>query len=125
MQIEPTIISSDISVSATNTTTAAVTVPIGAYVTKVMLLAPNTVANVDINVGDGDDTDRYIDGITTMGTGDMAVAPNIATGADLSSGETGAHYYATSDTIDVVEVTTGSANTAAGTVNVLVSYYVP
>lgn len=125
MQIEPTVISNALSVSATNTTTKAVDIPGGAYVTKVMLFAPNTVANVDIDVGDGDDTDRFIDGMTTLGTGDMVVAPNVATGVDLSSGEVGAHYYATSDTIDIKENTTASADTSAGTVKVLVSYYVP
>lgn len=125
MQIEPTVISRSIALTATNTTTAAVSVPIGAYVTKVMVLAENTVANCAFSVGDGDDVDRYFDSLTTMGTGDMAVAPNVATGVDLSSGETGAHYYATADTIDVVEETTASADTAAGTIKVLVSYYVP
>ena len=121
----PTVISKELSVAATNTTTTMVNIPAGAYVTKVMLYAPNTVANCSINVGDGDDTDRYIDSITTMGTGDIAVAPNVATAADLSSGETGAHYYATADTIDIVEETTASANTATGTVQLLVWYFIP
>ena len=120
----PTVISKEVSVAATNTTTTVVNIPAGAYVTRVVLLAPNTVANVDINVGDGDDVDRYIDGMTTLGTGDMVVAPNVAHGVDASSGETGAHYYASVDTIDIVENTTASANTATGTVKLLVWYYV-
>ncbi len=125
MQFEPTVVSDAISVAATNTTTAAVTVPIGAYVTKVAILSTVSVANVDIDIGDGDNVDRYMDGVTTLVQYNMILAPNVATGVDGTAGETGARYYAAADTIDVIENTTGSADTAVGSIKVLVWYYVP
>ncbi len=124
-QLPITVISRALSVAATNTTTELVNIPASTWVTAVYLKADNTVANVDIDVGDGDDVDRYIDGVTTLGTNDVVKAPNVATGVDLSSGETGAHYYSSADTIDVVENTTASADTAAGTVRVAVPFWTP
>ena len=124
-QLPLTLISRAISVAATNTTTEAINIPAATWVTGVYLKADNTVANVDLNVGDGDDVDRYIDGVTTMGTDDVMKAPNVAPGVDLSSGETGAHYYSTADTIDLVENTTASADTATGTVRIAVQYWTP
>ena len=120
----PTVISKEISVAATNTTTAAVSVPAGAYVTRVMMISDATLLSGGLNLGDGDDTDRYLDSVTTAGTGDIWTCPNVAVGVDLSSGETGAHYYASADTIDVKENTTGSLNSATGTVQLLVWFYV-
>ena len=119
--LSPTVQSDAISVAATNTTTKAVDVPIGAYVTKVMMLSTIALANCDVDVGDGDSADRFIDGVTTMTQYDIVGAPNIASGAACD--EVNGRYYVASDTIDVVENTTGSADTAAGSVKVLVWYH--
>jgi len=119
---EPTVVSPAISLANTNTTTQAVWVPDGAYVTKVALLATSAVANVTVDVGDGSETDVYIDGLTTLGANKIAVAP--VPGSAVGSDETGGKYYSSADSIDVKELTTGSADTATGTVKLLVWYYV-
>lgn len=123
--LAPTVQSDAISVAATNTTTAAVTVPIGAYVTKVQVLATVAVANTDINIGDGDKADRFMDGITTITQYNIVQAPLVATGDAGVNGdnEVAGRYYAAADTIDIVEGTTGSADTAAGSIKVLVWYH--
>ena len=122
--LAPTVISDEISVAATNTTTEVVTIPIGGYVTKVQLLAVNTVANVDLDLGDGADDDRYMDSLTTITQYNIVQAPAVASG-DVAEGnaEVAGRFYATADTIDLIERTTGSANTATGTVQVLVWYH--
>ena len=121
-QEQPTVISDAISVAATNTTTTVVSIPLGAYVTKVEMLSTVALANCDVDVGDGDSADRYIDGVTTMTQYDIVGAPNVASGAACD--EVNGRYYAAADTIDIVENTTGSANTAAGSVKLLVWYFV-
>lgn len=122
-QEKPTVISKGISVAATNTTTQAVSIPLGAYVTKVALMCTVRAGSVDVDVGDGDNADRYADGITAMTANDILNLPNVASGTDATN-EVGGRYYAAADTIDVVENTTGSANVGVGSVKVLVWYYV-
>ena len=121
-QEKPTVISDAISTAATNTTTAAVSIPLGAYVTKVQVLSTVAVANANVDVGDGDNVDRYFDGITTMTQYNILQAPATASGV-VGTGEVAGRYYAAADTIDVIENTTASANTAAGSIKVLVWYY--
>ena len=124
-QLPITQISRELSVAATNTTTQMVNVPAATYVTWVALKAESTVlASAGLSVGDSD-VDRYIDSVTVMGTDDMVVAPNVAAGADTSSGEQGAHYYSSADTIDIVNETTASEDVDAGTVRLLVQYWTP
>jgi hypothetical protein len=109
------VISAEFSVASTGTT-QAIEVPAGAYVYKVALLAVGAIATADIDVGDGVSTDRFIDGLTTLADGDMAIAPNVATGA--AADEVGGHYYASNDTIDVKV----NASSTAGSGKLLVWY---
>ncbi len=123
--LAPTVISDAISTAATNTTTQAVTIPISAYVTKVQLLATVAVANADLDLGDGADDDRYMDSLTTITQYNIVQAPAVASGDAGVEGnaEVAGRYYATADTIDLIERTTGSADTAVGSVKVLVWYH--
>ena len=122
MQIEPTIISSPVSIAATNTTTTAVAVPIGAYVTKVQVLATIAVSNADINVGDGSASDRYFDGLATLAQYDIVSSPNVASGT--ASDEVAGRYYAAADTIDVLTASGTAATPSLGSIKLLVSYFV-
>lgn len=123
-QERPTVISDALSTANTNADGAIpmVSVPLGAYVTKVEVLATIAVANQDFDIGDGVSSERYIDGITTMTQYDIVGAPNIASGA--ASGEVNGRYYEVADTIDFKSTITGSADTAAGSIKLLVWYFV-
>ena len=120
--VKSPIVSAEISVTATppgGGAVEAVEIPAGAYVTKVAVLCTGAVASADFDVGDGSNTDRFIDGVTTMAANEMVVAPNVATGVDVTAGETGAHYYASADTIDVLV----NATATSGSIKVLVDYF--
>ena len=121
-QEKPTVVSKAISLAATNTTTEAVSVPLGAYVTAVKLLCTVRAGSVDVDVGDGDNADRYADGISAMTAYDILNLPNVASGT-AATNEVGGRYYAAADTIDVVTNTTGSLNDGVGSCKVLVWYY--
>ena len=123
MQFAPTVVSDAISIAATNTTTKAVDIPIGAYVTQVALLCTVRAGSADIDVGDGDDVDRYVDGVTAMTANNMIIAPNVASGTS-GANEVGGRYYAASDTIDLITNTTGSLDDGVGSCRVLCWYYV-
>ena len=123
-RLKHTAISKEIDVTATPSgggAVAAVPVPAGAYVSKVGVLCTGAVVSSDFDVGDGANTDRYMEGITTMATADLVMAPNVATGVDISAGEVGAHLYSSADTIDVLVNNTATT----GSVKVLVWYYIP
>ena len=91
-------------------------IPAGTYVTKVQILvtAAITVGSMDIDVGDGDDADRFIDGWAAA-TGALALGSIIdcpGAGAGVTSGR----YYAAADTLDIdINVVAG-----AGKVRLLV-----
>ena len=82
-------------------TTEGVTIPDGGYVKQVAIANLGTVAitSADIDVGDGNSADRFIDGLTDLAVGDIVVAPVPA--ADVASDEVAGHYYSSSDTIDI------------------------
>lgn len=105
------------SVTATQTVSTALTtgdviemvkVPRGAKVLDVILtsedLDTGTTATIVLDVGDGGDTDRWIDGATT-GQAGGTTRMNVATGLD--------HSYTADDTIDVL-VQAGPATGATG-----------
>ena len=101
-----------------NVTWNAVYVPAGAYVYQVGLLSvgpTNACVAMDLNVGDGVASSRYLDGITTLAVGDIMLSGQ--TGA-VTGNFVGGHYYATEDTIDVLKVASGTT----GTIKVLVWY---
>lgn len=113
---EPTITSQEIDVTSSGDTTAAVYVPAGSYVTRCALLATATVAGGDIDLGDGDTADRFLDGVTTIAINDIVQSGlGSAVGADPRTG----HYYSSADSIDV----TTNASATTGSVKVLVWYY--
>ena len=121
-QERPTVISKAISIAASNTTTAAVSIPKGAYVTKVAVLSTVAVTTADIDVGDGDNVDRYFNGIVTIPQYDIMVSGGAAD-AVASTGDVGGRYYAAADTIDVIENNTGTLVVPAGSIKVLVWYF--
>lgn len=86
---------------------ASVEVPAGAYVYRVGIRAKVALASADVDVGDGLDQDRYIDGLTTLAIGNSAYGPvpntAAATGVTVSG-----HYYAAADTVDAFVVATGA-----------------
>lgn len=110
------VVSDAIAVTAAGVTTAC-KIPAGAYVTKVALYNPgaSAITSVDLDVGDGDSADRYIDGVTDIGAKDMVFAPS--PGAGVASDEVGGHYYAAADTIDL-----DVNGTDAGSVKVMAWY---
>mgnify|MGYP003128992316 FL=1 len=96
------------------TSTAAVypvcTVPAGSYVlgVKILVTSAITAGSMDIDVGDGDNADMFIDGWDGT-AGSVAVNTIIdASGSALEAGVASGKYYAASDTIDV------DINTVAG-----------
>lgn len=109
--LECPVISAAIDVNAATGLTVGVEVPAGAYVTKVALMATTTVVAADIDVGDGDRADRFIDGLTALTANNLVIAPNTATGTNGTTGEVGGFYYEDADTIDVTVNGTGSAGT--------------
>lgn len=117
------LVSDEISVTATPSgggAVVAVSVPAGAYVYRVDVLAKSAVASSDFDVGDGDNTDRYFDGITTMTKYDSITSPVDVGVAPGTTGEASGRYYAAADTIDVLV----NATATTGTVQVLVWYTV-
>ncbi len=122
-QEQPTVISDALSTANTNAdgVIPMVSVPLGAYVTKVQVLATVAVANQEFNIGDGDSADRYIDGLTTLAQYDIAEAPNVN---GVANDEVAGRFYAAADTIDFVSTITASADTAAGSIKLLVWYFV-
>lgn len=103
--VDNPLISDAIAVDATGTT-QAVAVPDNAFVEKVGLYAKGALSTAEIDVGDGDVADRYLDGVTTIAAGDMKQSGLAgAVDADPVTG----HYYSSSDTIDVTVVATGAS----------------
>ena len=100
-----------------------VNVPLGAYVTKVALMATVAVGTQSLDVGDGTDPDRFMDGITAMTATNIITAPNVASGT-TGSNEVAGRYYAAADTIDVTSTITASADVSVGSVRLLVWYFV-
>jgi hypothetical protein len=123
-QERPTIMSAPFGV--TGTTAAGVLgyvpVPAGAYVTKVALMSTIAVGTQSLDVGDGDDADRYLDGITAMTQYNIIAAPNVASTAITA--ECNGRYYAAADTIDCTSTTTASADVSVGSCRLLVWYFV-
>ena len=130
-QERPTVVSDAFGVTGTLTnagvaTTAIlgqVSIPKGAYVTKVQLMATVAVGTQDIDVGDGDDTARYMEGIVSMTQYDLWTAPN-AIEATVAAGQVAGRYYASADTIDVTSDVAASADVSVGSCILSVWYYV-
>jgi len=115
-----------VSVTATYTLTAAlaaadviqmVKVPSGATVLNVILSCTDLDTNgspaIVLDVGDGDDTDRFIDGATVGQAGGVATL-----NAHVGHG----YAYTADDTIDVTVATGPGTGATSGTVRLTVLY---
>ncbi len=123
MQLEPTVTSSEFATTGTLTADilASVTVPTGAYVTQVALLCTAAIGSQDLDVGDGDNVERFLTAIVSASANALLVAPH-NDGATTAGGVVAGKYYSASDTIDVSSDATGAD--AAGSAKLLVWYYV-
>ena len=96
--------SAEVDVSATGETNL-VTVPAGMFA-KVSVMATDAVSGTDVDIGDSDAADTFVDGLTTLALNEVVAAPIPAAG--VGTAEAGGKYYATSDTI---KATVNSAGT--------------
>ena len=101
-------ISAQLDLTSTAAVYPVLDVPAGTYVHKVQILvtAVITAGSMDIDIGDGDDADRFYDGWAAA-TGALALGSIIdcpGAGAGVQSGR----YYVAADTIDI------DINTVAG-----------
>lgn len=104
------------SAPAVNDVVEMVSVPAGATITGITLGSTDMDTNVTptlvLDVGDGDDTDRFIDGATIGQAG----------GASSAFAVAGFGYtYTANDTIDVL-IQAGPATGAVGTLTMRVAY---
>lgn len=103
---------------ALNDVVQMVKVPSGAIVTNVVLGADDLDTNgtplIVLDVGDGSDTDRFIDGATSAQAGGTSAA---LAGTAGSFG----YQYSADDTVDIL-VQVAPATGAVGTVRLLVEY---
>ena len=104
-------ISKDFDLTSSAATYPVIKIPAGTYVLGIQILVTSaiTAGSMDIDVGDGDDTDRYANAWAAA-TGALALGSVIdcpcgsTTGLGVQSGR----YYVASDTIDI------TVNTVAG-----------
>ena len=94
-------ISAQLDLTSTAAVYPVLEVPAGTYVHSVQILvtAAITAGSMDIDIGDGDDADRFYDGWTAA-TGALALGSIIdcpGAGAGVQSGR----YYVAADTIDI------------------------
>lgn len=124
-QERPTVISDEFATTGTTVggIIEQVTIPAEAYVTKVALLCTAAIGSQDLDVGDGDNVERYFNAIVSASEGDLMIAPHVV-GTRVAGGIVAGKYYDTADTIDVSSDITGSLNDAAGSAKLLVWYFV-
>ena len=104
-------VSKELDLTSTAGVYPVINIPAGTYVLGVQILVTSaiTAGSMDIDVGDGDDADRYADAWAAA-TGALALGSVIdcPCGGVDGRGVTSGRYYATADTIDV------DINTVAG-----------
>ena len=104
--------SAELDLTSTAGTYSVFDIPAGAYLLEVKVLVTSaiTAGSMDIDVGDGDDTDCFVDGWD--GTAGSVTAASIHSfGISSSATEVGiftGRYYASADTLDIL------INTVAG-----------
>ncbi len=96
-----------------NDKVSMVPVPKGAVVLDVVVSATGGAASLSVDVGDDDDVDRFLDGITNTAA---AVASLGADGAAAGVG----HEYTVDDTVDITFL--GAAPTATHVYTMVVTY---
>lgn len=104
---------------ALNDVVQMVKVPAGAIVSNVVLstddLDTNGTPAIVLDVGDGGDTDRYIDGSTVGQAGGTTDSSSLAIG--------GLGYtYTDEDTVDVLVQAAPATGASSGTIKLIVSY---
>tara|TARA_R100000458_G_C8067664_1_gene107839 strand:- start:45 stop:482 length:438 start_codon:yes stop_codon:yes gene_type:complete len=95
--------SDELDLTSTAGVYSVFSVPAGAYVlgVKVLVTSAITAGSMDIDVGDGDDPDMFIDGWDGT-AGSVAVNTIIdVSGSALEAGVATGRYYSSADTIDV------------------------
>jgi hypothetical protein len=105
--------SSELDLTSTAGVYSVFNVPAGAYVLgiKVLVTSVITAGSADIDVGDGDDPDMFIDG-WDCSTGSVLAGSIVLFGGASGASEAGVSsgkYYAAADTIDVDINTVASA----------------
>ena len=102
-------ISSQLDLTATAAVYPVLNVPAGTYVHSVQILvtAVITAGSMDIDIGDGDDADRFYDGWAAA-TGALALG-SIVDCPGAGAGVTSGRYYVAADTIDIDINTVASA----------------
>lgn len=119
-------VSSVIDFTATGST-EAISIPLGALVKEVGVILTAVQAagsgGGDVDVGDGDDTARYIDGMASRALNEYVRGPypytqaHTATAVVTALDEEAGRYYAAADTIDVL--VNATATTGSGRVYVV------
>ena len=104
---------------ALNDVVQMVKVPAGAIVSNVVLatddLDTNGTPAIVLDVGDGGDTDRYIDGSTVGQAGGITDSSNLAINGI-------GYTYSVEDTIDVLVQVAPATGATSGTIKLIVSY---
>lgn len=104
---------------ALNDVVQMVKVPAGAIVSNVVLatddLDTNGTPAIVLDVGDGGDTDRYIDGSTVGQAGGITDSSNLAIDGI-------GYTYSVEDTIDVLVQVAPATGATSGTIKLIVSY---
>lgn len=104
---------------ALNDVVQMVKVPAGAIVSNVVLatddLDTGGTPAIVLDVGDGGDADRYIDGSTVGQTGGITDSSNLAIDGI-------GYTYSVEDTIDVLVQVAPAAGATSGTIKLIVSY---
>jgi len=105
--------SSELDLTSTAGVYPVFTVPAGAYVlgVKILVTSAITAGSADIDVGDGDDPDMFIDG-WDCSTGSILAGSIVMFGGASGASEAGVSsgkYYSAVDTIDVDINTVASA----------------
>ena len=127
-QVWQTVRSDILDFSATGTI-EAVSIPAGALVKEVLVLltaALTANATPDVDIGDGVNPDRYMDGIGALATDTVLIAPypystTSASDTDFTAhDENAAYHYESADTIDVLV----NATSTTGSGRVIVTYLV-
>ena len=105
-------ISKDFDLTSSAATYPVIKIPAGTYVLGIQILVTSaiTAGSMDIDIGDGDDADRYADAWAAA-TGALALGSIIdcPCGGVDGRGVTSGRYYAAADTIDIDINTVASA----------------
>ena len=101
-------VSKELDLTSTAGVYPVIHIPAGTYVLGVQILVTSaiTAGSMDIDIGDGDDPDRFIDGWAAA-TGALALG-SVINCPGAAAGVTSGRYYAAADTIDI------DINTVAG-----------